>query len=325
MLRIARPKTPRARRVLERRAPKLHEDQKKALFLHGTKASAAVKGVLSDLYHLKKAGGNATKLSRKNDAVRPFEGGGEASLEFMSLKTDCSLFAFGSHSKKRPHNLVLGRMFDHHIYDLVELGVDRYRSIAEFRGGGKHAPQEGSKPCFVFVGDEFETKPEYRQLKSILLDFFRGEDAEGFNLAGLDRVFICIAAAGKVWLRHCGIRLKKSGTTVPRLELVEVGPFLDLSLRRTREAGEELQKEAHRTVTKTTKKKIKNVSTDSLAGKIGRIYMPKQEVREIALNKMKGLKRQKREAAAARSQGSQDRKLAMEYGAQREAEQQVDS
>ncbi|ONK71244.1 uncharacterized protein A4U43_C04F6410 [Asparagus officinalis] len=27
---------------------------------------------------------------------------------------------FGSHSKKQLHNLVLGRMYDHHVYDLVE-------------------------------------------------------------------------------------------------------------------------------------------------------------------------------------------------------------
>ena len=44
-------------------------------------------------------------------------------MEFLSQKNDASLFAFGTHSKKRPHNLVFGRMFDNHILDMVETGV----------------------------------------------------------------------------------------------------------------------------------------------------------------------------------------------------------
>ena len=45
--------------------------------------------VLSDIYHLKRD--NAVKYTKKNDNIRPFESGGESSLEFFSLKTDCSL------------------------------------------------------------------------------------------------------------------------------------------------------------------------------------------------------------------------------------------
>lgn len=39
-----------------------------------------------------------------------------------------------------------------------------------------------------------------------------------------------------------------------------------------------------------------------LDGKVGRIYMPKQTVDGIALRKMKGLKRERRETAAAASE-----------------------
>lgn len=69
-----------------------HENVKKALLLQGTKSSAVLKEVLTDIHHLKRWGGNSMKLSRKNENVRPFEAGGEASLEFLAQKTDCSLF-----------------------------------------------------------------------------------------------------------------------------------------------------------------------------------------------------------------------------------------
>ena len=66
------------------------ETGKKTLILHGTKTSSVLNAVLSEIYHLKKD--SAIKYSRKNENIKPFESGGEASLEFFSLKTDCSIF-----------------------------------------------------------------------------------------------------------------------------------------------------------------------------------------------------------------------------------------
>ena len=60
------------------------------------------------------------KLSRKNKML-PFED--EQPLEFLAHKNDASLFMFGSHNKKRPHNIVMGRLFDFHILDLIELSL----------------------------------------------------------------------------------------------------------------------------------------------------------------------------------------------------------
>ncbi len=54
----------------------------------------------------------------------------------------------------------------------------------------------------------------------------------------------------------------------------------------------------------------KNVGSDVLEGKVGRIYMPKQEVEKMALAKPKGVKRERRaaaaEAAAAKKQRTAD-------------------
>lgn len=85
------------------------------------------------------------------------------------------ILQYGSHSKKRPDNLVIGRMYDHHIYDLVEVGVENFKPMESFTYDKKLAPREGSKPFIVFIGEGFETVEELKHLKEVLLDLFRGE------------------------------------------------------------------------------------------------------------------------------------------------------
>nr|AAT07597.1 unknown protein [Oryza sativa Japonica Group] len=222
MVAIRAPKSHRAKRELLKHAPKLVsvplarcssvETGKKTLVLHGTKTSAVLNSVLADLFHLKRD--NAVRYSKKNENIRPFESGGETSLEFFSLKTDCSLIVV----------------------------------------------------------------------------------VENLNLAGVDRVFVCTAISPTtVYLMHCALRLKRSGTSIPRMELVEVGPSMDLVVRRHRYPAESLKKEAMKTADHA--KKMKNVTKDPVQGKLGKVYIPDQQIAKMSLsNDIKGLKRERREA-----------------------------
>ncbi|KAA0043918.1 ribosome production factor 2-like protein [Cucumis melo var. makuwa] len=296
MLQIRTPKNRKVKRELEKRAPKLVETGKKTLILHGTKTSGVLNEVLTELYHLKKE--SAVKYSRKNDGIKPFESGGDASLEFFSLKTDCSIILYGSHSKKRPNNLVIARTYNQHIYDMVEVGIENFKSMHSFAYDKKLAPRVGSKPFITFIGEGFENVEELKHLKEVLLDLFRGEVVENLNLSGLDRVYVCTAISpNKVFLTHCALRLKKSGSVVPRMELVEVGPSMDMVIRRHRLPTDGLRKEAMKTAKDKAKKKEKNVSKDIIQGKVGRIYIPDQKVGDMAIvDKSKGVKRERREA-----------------------------
>ncbi|URD79135.1 TVP38 TMEM64 family membrane protein [Musa troglodytarum] len=280
MLKIKTPKTQRAKREVE--------NGRKTLILHGTKTSDVLNTVLTQIYHLKRD--NAVKYTKKNENIRPFESGGETSLEFFSLKTDCSLFVtkqfgFG--------------MFDHHIYDLVEVGVDNFRPMESFEYDKKLTPRIGSKPFFAFVGDGFESVEELKHLKEVLLDLFRGEVGCGKLKSCRHRPCVCMHSPlfkYSVFHSLCSAA-EKSGTAIPRMELVEVGPSMDLVVRRHRLPNDSLKKEAMKTTTGQPKKKIKNVSSDVLQGKIGKIYIPDQKVGGIALsNDAKGLKRERREA-----------------------------
>jgi ribosome production factor 2 len=71
---------------------------------------------------------------------------------------------------------------------------------------------------------------------------------ENLNLAGVDRIYVCTAISPTtVYMMHCALRLKRSGTSIPRMELVEVGPSMDLVVRRHRLPAASLKKEATKT------------------------------------------------------------------------------
>ena len=86
---------------------------------------------------------DSLRFTSRNEAGQPCEAGGEAPLEGHASRANCSLYALGGHSKKRPHNLTLGRLYDFRCYDMVEFGIAGYRSIQSF--GGAANTQLGNK------------------------------------------------------------------------------------------------------------------------------------------------------------------------------------
>ncbi|KAL5457547.1 hypothetical protein EMCRGX_G034818 [Ephydatia muelleri] len=291
--RIVKPKNQRVKRFLEDRAPKLIENTKKAVFIRGGNTSDVISQALKDFYLLKKPD---AVLFRKKNILRPFED--VASIEFFSDRNDTSLFMFGSHNKKRPHNLVIGRLFDHHVLDMVELGINSFKAIHDFTTSKCVL---GSKPCFVFSGDAFETDQDYIRLKNLFIDFFRGPDVTKVRLAGLDHVMSFSAVDGKIYLRTYQIQLKKSGSRTPRVELEEMGPSLDLVMRRTKLASPELIKQACRQPKATKPKTVKNVSYDTFGTKLGRVHMKRQNLAKLGTFKAKGLKRTHKEKDDSRT------------------------
>jgi len=169
--------------------------------------------------------------------------------------------------------------------------------MREFAGSSSHAAQ-GSKPCLLFLGGLFDTDAALRTAKSLLLDLFRGRVVTNINLRGLDRVLVFTAAApGRILMRQAATSFRKAGVAVPRVELEEMGPSCTLTLRRLREPPFDLRKEAH--VAAKEPKRKKNVGSDSLVGKVGRVFVPRQEVETMPLTKPKGVKRGRRDSAAA--------------------------
>jgi len=269
------------------------ENAKSAMFLKYTKTNDKITSVLRDFYLIKKPFSH--NYSKRNPII-PFEDA--TSLEFLSSKSDCSLFAFGAHSKKRPNNLTLGRMYDHNVLDMVEFGVENIKTISEVleenESSNKGGSRLGSKPCFIFQGQEFEQNSDFKRICNLLLDFFRGLQVESVNLAGLDHVIVCSSVKEQIFFRRYAISLKKSGTRIPFVELSEIGPSVDFVVRRTRFASTDLLKEATRVPKVMKAKKKKNVSRDTLGRTMVKMHMGTQDLRSMDVKRPKALRGKRR-------------------------------
>ncbi|XP_043918667.1 ribosome production factor 2 homolog [Protopterus annectens] len=298
--RVVKPKTKRAKRFLQNREPKLIENVKTAMIVKGGNTNETVTQALKDIYALKKP---YAVMYKKKNITRPFED--QTSLEFFSKKSDCSLFLFGSHNKKRPNNLVFGSLFDYHTLDMIELGIEKFVSLHSIKNS--KCP-EGTKPMLIFAGDVFETDGDYRRLKSLFIDFFRGPTVPSVRLAGLEHVIHFTALDGKIFMRSYKVLLKKSGCRTPRIELEEMGPSLDFVLRRTHLASDDLYKRALKQPKALKPKKKKNISKDTFGTTYGRIHMQKQDLSKLKTRKMKGLKRRRGEKHSDETQNFSPKK-----------------
>lgn len=166
----------------------------------------------------------------------------------------------------------------------------------------------GHRPLMHFASPLFDTLPALIQFKSMLLDFFNGHELGEVHLAGLEHV-ISITAGPQpeapqssssavapseastlpiIHFRSSTIRLLHSGTRIPRMELEPMGPNFDFRIRRRQEADDVVLKEAMRrpkldkkNVEKGLGKKRKNIETDDMGDKVGKLHLGKQELGKL--------------------------------------------
>ncbi|KAL1582417.1 hypothetical protein WHR41_08951 [Cladosporium halotolerans] len=293
-LRQIKPKNARTKRFLENKAPQVHENPRTTLFLKYTSTSEVLNLVMTDLHALKRP--LAIKFNKKND-IHPFED--PSSLEFFSEKNDASVMVFASHSKKRPHCLTMVRMFDWKVLDMLELLVDpeTLRTLSQFKNDKARV---GLKPLISFSGSAFDSPTEnaYTLAKSMLLDMFKGPDVDKVDVEGLQYIINFSVEEEEneevkpmIHMRCYLLRTKKAGGSLPKVEVEEMGPRIDFRVGRTKDADVDMLKEAMRKPKTTEAKTKKNIETDIIGDKIGRIHTGKQDLSQLQTRKMKGLKR----------------------------------
>lgn len=300
-------KAPKARvaRYLKKHAESqlTETSAKAALLLKGIRCSNDMSTVLKDLRSLKAP--NA-KLLNKNNVITAFESEGQQSLEFLTTKNDCSLFALASHNKKRPNNLTIGRTFDRTILDIFELGILNYKSLNDFPSAPKK--RIGSKPMMLFVGDKWGNHPEYKRLQNLLIDFHRGDPVDKIVLTGLDHLMMFTIAEDPngnadvdkpiIHQRtyYCKLRKNTNGSSnAPVPDLTPSGPDMDFVVRRTECAMPDVWNLALKQPTTNKAKKIKNRTTNMFGETIGRLHLERQDIDKMGGKKSKALRQADKE------------------------------
>lgn len=163
----------------------------------------------------------------------------------------------------------------------------------------------------VFHSDLFDTHPTFQLLKSQLLDMYNGYALSETPLTALEHVISITAGPvpiqsdssmtpilPKVHLRVYTIKLLASGSKVPRIALEEMGPSIDFTLRRVQDADDEMMKQAlkrpkiaKKDVESGLGKKKKNIETDTMGDRVGKIHLGKQDLNKVQGRKVRALGR----------------------------------
>ena len=278
--------------------PPLIEPAKGLLFARGTHCSQMTKDVMRDFAKLKSF---QSKLTTAKNDFHPFDD--ETGIEMLCKSKEAGLFAFGTDNKKRPHNLILGRTYDSHLLDMIELGVTKFESMLDCQKRCKTTAASAYwAPLLLFQGEEFANAHEGSEvatLKDLLIDMFRGPPVSKLDLEAIDLALVFTLLPDKT-LQMRGFRVaftKGSGNGSPQTELLPHGPNVDFQIRRFRAAAPNLAKLARKQPKLPGSGKTKNVSSDMLKGLVGRIHMHKQDTNKLVTRSRfkKVLKRGKNE------------------------------
>jgi ribosome production factor 2 len=286
---VVEPKTAKGKRIKAKQGPVLFEEDKVAMFLRGNNCSGEVSRLLVDLSNLKKP----LVVPRKRDVnIYPFQD--SSFIEKMANTAHTNLIMLGESSKKRKAAVVFMRMFNEQLLDAMEIVISNYQPSSSFKG--VQACSVGAKPLIIFQGSGFSSaESQLSRAKNTFLDFFNGVNPKGLALEGIEHsIVITETESGKLLFRVYRLEKKKGESpSVPRIELVEMGPSFDFTLGRERLPDFSLWKASMRKPSqksttsssaeekKPKVKKNKNISTDGLGRTIGRIHLGRQDYTKL--------------------------------------------
>lgn len=190
---------------------------------------------------------------------------------------------------------MLGRVFDGHVLDVFEFGIENYKGTGVFKAT-EHISAD-LKPILIFQGEQFEVSEKHKRIKNLLVDFFRIQDMKEVNIVELRRVmvFTCRGEKDPIEVRHLEADdISEKTVSMRTVPFREVGPCFDMRIRRDKMATFELFKEACKKpkVRNVQKKKAdKNKFTTAFGETKGKVFVQHADLDTLATRKFKGMRK----------------------------------
>ena len=280
-----KPKTHKGKLYLESLKPKLIEDPKQCLFINTENSTEIMRMVLHELYLMRKE--FSKKLTRKEQIFNIVQN--KENVEFLCTKNNTTFFSLSSHNKKHPMDLTMGCLYDHQLLDSFEFEVTNFIPMSYFKEST--TINSDLKPIIIFQGELFESDFNYDRLKKFLIDYFQLYDKENIIISEMRRIIVVSIENDEkvVKIRNYQINGDLSNkNSLPKIQLVEIGPSFDLKERKFSLADEVLYKKALKQPKAVKEIKEKNIEKNKILGeKRGRIHMQKQNLKAVSLKKYK--------------------------------------
>ncbi len=186
--------------------------------------------------------------------------------------------------------MIISRMYNHQLLDMLEVGVESCKTMVEFKK--KISIEIGQQPILLFQGDPFDLSESHIKFKNMMTDFFRIKHLKSTNIIASQRIISFTAKDNEsaVVLQHFEAGKINEGLAGDgNIEITEIGPKIEMSLRRVKHADHEAWKAA----TKVKKSKAKmimkkrNISHNVLGQQVGKAYIQHQDLATLALKKPK--------------------------------------
>ena len=280
-----KPKTHKGKLYLESLKPKVIEDPKQCLFINTQNSNELMRMVLNELYLMRKE--LSKKLNKKEKIFNIVQN--KENVEFLCTKNNTAFFSLSSNNKKHPMDLTLGCLYDHQLLDSFEFEVTNFIPMSYFKEAS--TINSDLKPIIIFQGELFESDFNYDRLKKFFIDYFQLLDRPNVTISELRRLIVISIENDEKIVKIRNYQINgdlSSKNSLPKVNLIEIGPSFDLKERKFLLADEVLYKKALKQPKGVKEVKEKNIEKNKILGeKRGRIHMQKQNLKAVSLKKFK--------------------------------------